>query len=150
MKVKFSKCGQPIGDDELNAFEREKSISLPADYREFLKAQNGGEVSPSVFEARGDGASQVGAFLEVGSARMNEAWDLLKWPTSPEIPAGFFPVAMCISGDYLCMASDGPNGGELRFWNHEECVDEGQSPTVEMLYFVAGNIGELLANLRDE
>lgn len=150
MELTFSESGPPVDDHQLDELERARGVRLPPAYREFLKERNGGEILPAVFRVQGGEESAVDGFLIVGSVRMDSAWNTLKWPNSPELPAEYIPIAMCIGGDYLCMAVDGPNTGQIRFWDHEEGVEEGQTPTEEQLYVVADDLGSFLAGLFPE
>jgi hypothetical protein len=42
----LTRCGDPLGEADVVAFERELGVRLPAEYRDFLLLRNGGRFEP--------------------------------------------------------------------------------------------------------
>lgn len=64
MTLKLTDEGAPVQDGELDAFEIQVGIRLPAEYRAFLKSHNGGRVEPATLGAHPTAAIQY--FVSIG------------------------------------------------------------------------------------
>lgn len=81
MAIDVQFCGPKISDDQLRDFERQRQITLPADYRNFLLQANGGVPSPNCFPFRwgeADAYAHVGRFLGLGypAAMYSFEWNM--------------------------------------------------------------------------
>lgn len=135
----------PAPDEALAAFETALGCGLPADYRQFLVACNGGFLSGALGL---DGPSPTGEHVSasihhVGGFR-EEGYFSLNWRR--EIYAGRIPHNLLWimddpGGNAICLGLDGPHAGKVYFWDHENEPDEDWDGAVE----TAGNL-QLLAD----
>jgi hypothetical protein len=116
-----------LSGEKLAAFEQERGIRLPPDYREFLLAYNGGYVRPCCFRCPGE--RQIAAFSSVGGTMIPDLDRL------PDLPGEYLPIAavnaagsLCGSGDVLLLGA-----GAVWFWPG--------------LHRVAGTFDELMGSL---
>lgn len=140
--------GAPLDDAQLDTFEQQVRVRLPAEYRAFLMEHNGGRVRPRKLrmEAGAYSTGSVQYFLSVGPpTHVEQDWADLKDPACPRMPPEHIPIAECEGGDYLTMVIDGPKRGQIFYWSHEEEGDE--TYTYDNLYFVAASLEDLLAGL---
>ena len=130
-------------------FERQRGLSLPAPYKEFLLATNGGVPRDPTFPIRGMALNPTGSvqvFLGIG----------VRWPTTElayaydsyagGFPPGIVPIAGDGSGNYVCL--DLRNGRDrVAFWDKRHFWGTGEWRESD-LYHVASSFEEFLASLR--
>lgn len=150
-KVEFKNSGPPVSEADIDAFERERGVSLPDAYRRFLMAHNGGRPHPNGFPMSG-GCGRViepiQYFLSIGEPySLAQRWHDFKHPEYPRMPPEFAPIAKCPGGDLLVIATAGKQLGEVFFWDHEEEGDE--TYTYDNLTPVAASVDELLGALTE-
>ena len=118
----------PPSEDSLSRFEREHiGVSLPDDYRDFLKTYNGCQFKTviayrsleSLYRERNATEGIVGSFYGLfGDGRSHDilyALDCFK----RDLPKGCIPIADNIFGDQICIATIGTQRGEIHFWDHD-------------------------------
>jgi cell wall assembly regulator SMI1 len=133
----------------IEAFERERGITLPASYKEFLLATNGGVPELSAFPIRGNPSEPIGivrSFLGIGvrvpTSELSYAYDLY----AGGFPEGIVPIAGNGLGDYICL--DLRDGKErVAFWDKRHFWGTGEWRESD-LYHVADSFAEFLASLR--
>jgi hypothetical protein len=136
----------PAPQDQLAAFEAQLGQVLPADYRRFLVACNGGWVGEKFleFEGLGSDGSNVGAMLHhIGGLRQESHYSLF-WNRKcyeGRIPDSLVWIMDDPSGNAICLDVAGEHRGRVYFWDHENEPESDWDGRVE----TAGNI-ELLAN----
>jgi len=144
----FDNSGASLDEADVRRFEEVWKLSLPRDYRRFLFQQNGGWVEPAGFDVpSGGGGGDIQYFFSLGKPfPIEDAARKFKHPDSPRVPPEYLPIAKCVTGDLLCLVVEGPQEGQIFFWDHEEEGDEKY--TFDNLYFVARGIDDLLENLK--
>lgn len=126
MKVEFTNSGPSLTDADLDAFEAQWGTRLPAEYRAFLKAHNGGDPEPSFY--KGPGFSLFAMhFIRLlpgteGGDR-NGNWMTFKWPECPVLPAEFIPIGVDLGGDVVLMRIDDGHAGEVYHFSYEDWCD---------------------------
>lgn len=142
----FTARGAPITPSDLDAVELATGVVLPADYRAFMLAHNGGVPSRASFAVDGYGRGRVRRFC---SARDPDdlaiAWRLFKHPDDPRLPPEFIPIARCDGGALVCLAVSGEAAGAPFIWDHAGEADEGY--TYANLHPAGSTLGEFLAAL---
>ena len=101
---------------QISAFEGRYRLTLPEQYREFLKQRNGGQPTPNkcyIPDCRE--SALVDLLYGIGSA--GDAGDL---PTEydrirEELPDGFLPIGHDPGGNYLLLRVTG--SGEVFYWD---------------------------------
>jgi hypothetical protein len=142
--AEFSDEGAPLDAGAIDAFEQSVGVILPADYRAFLRAHNGGLVTPSAFH--GERTGLIKQFLSIGPPfDAVKCWETFKHPEHPRMPHDNIPIARCQGGDLLTMVTDGPSQGHIFHWDHEDEDEDG--PSNVNLTFVAGSLNDLIAML---
>lgn len=132
----------------IEAFERQRRLVLPAAYKRFLLATNGGVPVQSVFPVSGrpnDRFDNVQAFLGIGvpipTSELSYAYDLY----SGGFPFGIVPIANQDLGSYICLdLRDGKE--QVVFWDHRHFWSTGEWREQD-LYHVAGSFEEFLGLL---
>jgi hypothetical protein len=133
----------------IERFERERGVSLPRLYREFLLALNGGRPKHPAFPIQGLQGRPfeiVQAFAGIG---VREPTDELAWSNdlyAGGIPHGIVLIAGNETGDYICLDL---RGGRERvaFWDKRHFWGTGEWRERD-LYHVADSFEEFLASLQ--
>lgn len=130
--------------ERIERFERQFGLTLPADYKDFLLRNNGGEPTPDRLIVPGwnGGSTCVNRFF---GFRDDNDCDLEKiYVNSADyIPPGFLPIAEDSGGNMLCLDVSGSQPGSILFWDHES--PHGDDPL--HLHALAAGIEALLEKL---
>jgi hypothetical protein len=129
------------------AFERERGLALPPDYREFLLHSPGGSPQPrwSSFGSRdGDFVAYIYGLHE-GAVwkRLGYAIEQFRHDLSM-----FLPVAISNGGNYFLLRMTKPNRGAVYFWDHE--LEGFDPPTFESLIRVSDSFVTWLNSLEED
>lgn len=143
---------QPITPATLDRVERRIGRSIPAVYREFLLAHNGGWPEPGDFEITHGNERMahvsVDWFFPVDAAAGVDLEEILTIYRG-RYPEELFPFACDPGGNLICIAVTGEKAEQIWFWDHEEEVEEGEDPGWDNLYYVAPNFSAFLERLKD-
>ena len=151
MTVQISRSREKLSSQKIAAIERKLSLSLPSQYRAFLLTYNGGRPRPKRFPIGDDSFSSHGQVHFFLCVKEGDSYNLEDWVTDyyDRIPSGFLPIAVDPGGNLICLAIAGDNAGKVYFWDHEEEVEEGQTPGYENVYLIANSFHEFLNCLSD-
>ncbi|MBX9592500.1 MAG: SMI1/KNR4 family protein [Hyphomonadaceae bacterium] len=133
----------------IERFERDRGLTLPDLYRQFLLATNGGVPSNQTFSIGGMALNPTGSvqvFFGIG----------VRWPTTElayaydlyagGLPEGVVPIAGDGSGNYVCL--DLRQGADrVAFWDKRHFWGTGEWRESD-LYHVANSFEEFIAALR--
>lgn len=146
----------PAPPDLLEAFEAELGGKLPADYRRFLLASNGGNVggaywfhgpTPAGKEADA-GVGSIGGFRRKSCPTLRQMRDCYKG----RIPAPLLWIMDDPFGNAICLGIAGKQRGQMYFWDHENEPDEeewdGSVETAGNLLLLANSFTDFVAGLR--
>ena len=129
---------------------------LPADYRAFLLAHNGGKPSPSGFrfDKKGRGYSESSVEWLYGIQDGGEYFNSLELRYrgyKGRMPPTIIPIGSDPGGNQVCISIAGPDLGHVYFWDHEReaDTDEDEEPGYDNLYFVADSFSSFLTGLFD-
>lgn len=98
-------------ETELSGLSEAVGATLPASYVAFLRAHNGGVVSPSRASLPGGGAAIVAAFLEARRVVRE------KGALGERMGQSCWPIAEDDCGNYFALCDNG--GWQVVFWDHE-------------------------------
>lgn len=146
----------PAPPDELSAFERSLGVSLPADYRRFLVACNGGYVGGRLWF---EGPTPEGRSVDVGLHHIggfrSEYYFSLAWARDTyelRIPETLLWIMDDPFGNAICLGLSGAHRGQVFFWDHEAEPDpdtwDGEMETAGNLQLLALSFGDFVAGLR--
>src|SRR4051812_17734221 len=113
--------------DVIAAFERERRITLPFDYRAFLSSSRGGSPTPcwSSFGRDGDFVAYIyGIHQGLEWKRLSYAIEQFGHDLST-----FLPIAVSPGGNYFLLRLTEPGPGAVYFWDHE--LEGFRPPTFE-------------------
>jgi hypothetical protein len=141
--------GPVIGETEIDAFEARIGWKLPADYRKFMLASNGGRPGPHVIREDRVGELRIARFFSIGGAAssdleteyrtMRERW-----------PSWFIHIAVDTWGNRFCMALGEVGYGHIYLWddtaNPADSQDAASPPSDEHV-FVAMSFEVLRARM---
>ena len=149
MATRILDSQQPLSESDIAEVESRLGFRLPAQYRDFLLAHNGGRPEPRRFaisSEKPDDRSVVHWFFCV---KEGNAYDLLTWArrTADRIPPELLPVAIDPFGNLICLSVSGVNVGKVYFWDHEKEAREGEPPGYDNVYLVADSFQEFLDSL---
>ncbi len=140
MAVAYRHREPPASPEQIVRLEERLGRALPADYRDYLLAQDGGRL------ASNDGA--VDTIFGLGDvpdwASMWDKLDVLK----DRMPSWLVPVADDAYGNLYAVSLRPSDFGSVWFWDHEEEADEGQPPSEENISFKAGSWTAFLERLQ--
>jgi SMI1 / KNR4 family (SUKH-1) len=146
--MKIDQTFPPTSPAQLDEFERDEGVQLPAEYREFLLTSNGGRPHANV---------DVPEFMEVVvndffGLQAGEEYDLRGERAMYEdrIPPGTIPIAGDPGGNLFLLSVDGDSKGAVYYWDHEEEPQDGGTDwsDFENVYRIAASFDEFLALLR--
>jgi ankyrin repeat protein len=109
----------PASEDDIRAFERQYSMTLPSDYRAFLLEHNGGRPEPSTFDIVNN-ASAVhylyGLHAGPNWASLPDTVDAFR----DRMPAELLPIGADPLGNQICLAVASDHEPKVFFWVHEQ------------------------------
>ena len=131
--------------EAIAAFERERRIILPSDYRGFVSKSAGGSPTPhwSSFGKSGDFVSYVYGIHQ------GEQWKRLTYAVEQFAHdlSEFLPVAVSNGGNYFLLRLAEPDRGAVYFWDHE--LEGFSPPTFDSLIRVSDSFSAWLDGLRE-
>lgn len=133
----------------IEKFERDRGLSLPSLYKNFLLVTNGGVPETPAFPIEGMALNPIGiiqVFLGIGvrwpTTELSYAYDLY----AGGFPDGIVPIASNGTGDYVCL--DLRNDRDrVAFWDKRHFWSTGEWREAD-LYHVANSFEEFLKSLR--
>lgn len=137
----------PTTEAEISKFEKQVGHRLPDDYRNFLLTHNGGRPQPDAFTLNIWGHSEEDVVMcffpmrdiAVGDVEVDNLEELRSWPVhcawndltndlknlyEKELDETLLPIGTDGSGNYFCIALDGPRRGSILFLEHEMAETE--------------------------
>jgi hypothetical protein len=145
----------PAPHDELEAFEADLGGKLPADYRRFLVACNGGYVggrfwfkgpTPEGNTAEA-GVDHIGGFRDESYFSLKRRRAVYKG----RIPKDLLWIMDDPFGNAICLGIAGKHSGKVYFWDHEEEPDEeewdGRVETAGNVTLLANSFTDFVAGL---
>jgi SMI1 / KNR4 family (SUKH-1) len=136
-------------DAQIREFERTRQIALPAAYRNFLKATDGGVPDRRTFPIAGMKDNPFGGIQCFFGLNSPTEVNTLVWNYdlyAGGFPRGIVPIAGNGGGDYVCLdLRDGQD--RVVFWNFRHYWGTGQWRDTD-LYHVANTFDEFLASLK--
>lgn len=139
--------GPPLLEGELEAFEGEHGIPLPAAYKDFLLATNGGRPERDLLAIHGHKSNSLGRIhfffgLKDPVESCNLDWNLQVF--RDRIPAGYLPIATTEGTDKICLSVAGESAGAVFYWDGYARAGE------RTLYFLAGDFASFIAALQSD
>src|SRR6266516_8153476 len=131
MAVSYRLQPPPASADLINRLEQRVGQSLPAEYRDYLLAQDGGWLAPN------DEALKVVFGLGEVPNELN-MWRKLE-TFRDRLPKWLLPVAQDAYGNLFAVSLRHPDRGSVWFWDHEEEADEGEPPSEDNIELRAPN-----------
>ncbi len=140
-------CTDRPTDASLASFSAVTNVTLPDDYKDFLKRENGGRPAPRKFKfttrqgRREDGAVHYFFGLHEGLiGNLKGTLDRFR----QRIPTGYLPVATDPFGNLILLKVTAPSLGSMHFWDHEK---EEDLPTLKNVSLIAGSFLEFIEGL---
>lgn len=144
--------GRPADPKQMDDLERELGVELPASYRVFLAANNGGRPVPNVYRIWNHPTQPHGAvawFLGIG--RLPESTNIL-WHIQNKqwLPANLVPIADDGCGDLVCLRLLEPSAGAVVFWDYHGAWGQYDDPGDSIVFPIADTFEEFLEELHDD
>jgi hypothetical protein len=145
----MNKTGPDLSEEELAAFETEKSLQLPEGYRNFMLRYNGGQPVPKSFNfPESENGSSVGVFYRIKKDGTNSLQFVMQ-QFEGRMPEDLLPVAGDTFGNQICLGLEGESRGKVFFWDHEmEPLERGE-PDYANTRLLANTFDEFLDSLFD-
>jgi hypothetical protein len=136
--------GPPLDEKVLGSFEKKQSLALPAPYKEFLLATNGGRPERDLFKIKGlegDAPGRIHIFLGLNDpvASCNLDWNIDVF--GDRIPADLLPIATTEGVDKICLRVAGARVGAIFYWDGHARGGERN------LYLLADDFTSFLSSL---
>ena len=142
----FLKSFGGISAAAVEEFERRNQLTLPADYREFLIHNNGGQLhAMACFITDVDDGVLVEILLGVGQAERTFSSEYWLNRLCHEMPAGFVVVGLGATGLFI-LGTEEPAAG-VYFWDDAHAF-KGSSEPGGNTYQVAKTFTEFMCSLR--
>ena len=131
----------------INNFMEVTGINLPEDYINFLLESNGGEAEPNFFDDRD--LNYIGVSEFFGLEEKKE-YSLLKQKEfySYRVPKDYLPIASASGGNLICLGISEDKFGQIFFWDHENEVNEGETPWEKNIVKVIDTFSQFLHSLK--
>ena len=146
MPPEFFKRGPVISAADIDAFEGRIDRRLPADYRDFLLALNGGRPNHHVIRDTATGDIGVKIFFGICEEEYFDI-DAECETMQGRIFSHHLSIAIDGLGNRYCVSLGPSDFGCVYFWDHEEEADEGEDPSELNLYLVADSFTELFSRM---
>jgi hypothetical protein len=155
--LQIDKPAKPLSLEEIRIFTEQLGIpTLPEDYVEFLRLNNGGIPSFDTYMIPSRGYhSEDDSYIEAvfgdiqeffGIGRDSEVscldWHFYEYQT--RIPSTLFPIGKSSTNDLICLSLSGETRGGVFFW---EALAETAFPSFANVYKIAGSFTEFLDDL---
>jgi hypothetical protein len=103
----------------IGALEKKLGVTLPEDYKRFLRATNGGIPEPNVFTVPGRGDAMADCLYGIRDERAHAdlEWEQERASELEPLPAGFLVIGHDPGGNRLMMATNGRQTGRVYFWD---------------------------------
>jgi cell wall assembly regulator SMI1 len=149
MTVKICRAREPLSEHDITQVEVQLGLSLPAGYRNFLLAHNGGRPEPDAFPIHNNPSDDHGLVHNFLCIKKEDNYNLTVWAKRyrGRIPSDLLPIAKDPGGNLICLSVSGADVGKVYFWDHEEEAGEGETPGYDNVYFVANSFQEFLESL---
>ena len=154
-EIESKKAPAPL--DQLEALETELGKKLPADYRRFLIACNGGFAGgrfwfegPTPEGKKADaGVNHIGGFRRQGHFSLKWARECYEG----RIPDTLLWIMDDPFGNAICLGIQGKHRGKVYFWDHENEPDtdewDGKVETARNLKLLANSFSDFVAGLQE-
>lgn len=123
----------PVAEVAIADAERRMGRPIPAPYRAFLLAHNGGFPDPDGFVVSDDGGArdeqrQIKHFFGVNTGkRVTDIVSRFEMHRG-RVPDALLPIATDMGGNLISLATAGPAVGAVYLWDHETTPDGGMPP----------------------
>jgi cell wall assembly regulator SMI1 len=142
MPVKVTQSGPPLGEADIAAFERKMKVALPRPYRQWLLMHNGGVPQPAKLRYKSESGPYTDGEITFFSSLLDLEADITQFKVwANRLPEDLISIGSDPFGNWICIATHGPNQGKVYFWDHEEEQDE---PTYDNCHLIADSFTELL------
>lgn len=142
--LKTFEGGPPLHEEDIRSFERKHGLALPASYRAFLLATNGGRPERDLLTLHGLEGNPLGRIhvffgLNDPVTSCNLDWNLDVF--GDRLPATLLPIATTEGADKICLRVAGNRAGELVYWDGHARAGE------QALYFLADDFASFISSL---
>ncbi|QRN96296.1 SMI1/KNR4 family protein [Archangium violaceum] len=142
--LKTREGGPPLFEQDVRSFEKKHGLVLPAAYREFLLATNGGRPERDLLTIKGLEGNSLGRIHVFFGLRdpvesCNLDWNLDVF--GDRIPSELVPIATTEGVDKICLSVVGERAGAIFYWDGHARAGE------RSLYFLAGDFASFLSSL---
>lgn len=147
MQATIHESGSSLSVNDILQAEKRWGYPIPKAYQEFLLVTNGGYPEPSDFKiVTNDGLTSrvsLDFFLGMGVDE-GISLDFYIQNYKDRLPNDLFPIACDPGGNIICINTSNDKKGQIFFWDHEEEVEEGRTPTYDNVYFIADDLALFL------
>ncbi|MCB9687891.1 MAG: SMI1/KNR4 family protein [Alphaproteobacteria bacterium] len=149
--MQIEERGKPVSEEVIRDVETRLGHRFPSDYRDFLRANNGGFPVPDSFAfADGRPGSKVQFFFGFGGKVRTARLDYAIATFKERLPPGLIPIASDPFGNLICIGLCGsPWEERVVFWDHERESDEGEPARTDNLTPIADSFTAFLHSLSD-
>jgi hypothetical protein len=147
MSFEMTEVGEPLSNEDIDSLERKLGVTLPADYKAFLRKNNGGRPNPPFFPIEGLENNPYGAIQVFLGDRSHISSNNIEWNSktlSKRMPEHLFPIARTGMGDILCLSLRGSDKDAVYFWDHR---NEQIPPSYDNLHLVAETFSKFLDSI---
>jgi hypothetical protein len=111
--------GKPATEGQIAAFEKIEGVTLPSDYREFLKTYNGGRPIPDCFPFGTQPGSLLDTFFELdeGEGETNDLQTMCD-RFHGRIPSTMMPIGCDAGGNIVLLGVHGKHRGRVYFLDY--------------------------------
>lgn len=148
--IKIEDSYHSIGEAQLLSLERTAGLMLPAPYRSFLLAHNGGRPASRRFTTKdGKIESMISRFLPISDDAEDNLLEEIEGITQAgQIPPNLIPIAIDPADDRVVISVGGPDAGKVYYWSWGAEPDP-VSCSYEYMSLIANDFSEFISVLRD-
>lgn len=146
--IQIIKPNAEINKELLADFEKQIKANLPADYKQFLLLNNGGQPDKTEFTAKKYGKSILQSFFGFNTPYKSDNFDYILSTFKDRVPHDFLPIARDMLGNLILIGIGKKYEGKVYFWWHE---NEGEKKAwLKNIYSISNSFNDFLESLKEE
>ncbi|REK76866.1 SMI1/KNR4 family protein [Paenibacillus paeoniae] len=148
MNIKCEFSFNPIGNQEIEAFEKTFNFVLPDEYKRFLLCHNGGKTVQRRFETKDETVtSSIMLFLPLcDEHKRNLEGYYKKYNSGKIVPSNFIPIGVDPADSLICLSIKGEDKGAV-YYCDLDYLEEDNELKQECMKLVSFSFSEFIHSL---
>lgn len=136
-----------LHESAIDVFESFIGVSLPKDYRGYIKTTNGGTPQKNSFNIPGQGDDVVNRFFSLVSKNKSETLPYAIKLYKERIPGEMIPIGNDPGGNLILISTKGDQRSCIFFWDHDTEADDEPQPFYGNITLVSKSFSSFIESL---